>query len=418
MRTRIFFALLSSVILLGCNAIAGIFSSSKTVDETPTSVDVPSATDEDIPINVQPCDISPGNPTLDHATSFTGIPTAINDYLSAGGAIDNLIAVLETMNMATPFSPQYVVGDFTGDGWKDVVLILLDPEPEFMMPSGTLIIYQCQVSHYNIVYQSTITEEVNVPIIYSTEDLNSDMQNDVLVGFQSCGAHTCFERLELLSWQGTTMENIMGGSSSDIPTPSIEVIPDENEIKVTAQGIGSAGAGPFRRFTRSWIWNPETGGFLPTPDDFLPSPFRIHLLLDADQFVKDRSYDRALDFYVRVIEDDGLQDWGDPEYERATLGAYASFRLIHTHLLLADSESAEIAYTKLISNYPPGTIGYDFAQMGDDFWNQYRSTTDIISACVTAQAFAFSHQETIIDALYFGYANPTYTVEDICPTFN
>jgi hypothetical protein len=210
----------------------------------------------------------------------------------------------------------------------------------------------------------------------------------------------------------------MGGSSADIPTPSIEVIPEANEIQVTAQGIGSAGAGPFRRFTRSWIWNPERGSFLPTPDEFLPSPFRVHLLHDADQAAKERSYDLALEFYLGVIEDDELQDWADPEYERAILSAFASFRLIHTHLLLADSEAAEIAHTILLSNFPPGSIGYDFALMGDEFWFQYQSTNDIISACVSAQAFALSHHETIIDALYFGYANPTYTVEDICPTSN
>jgi len=414
-KTRIALIFTTLLALLACNFASNILSATETVEGTPTTVIEPLVTDTATALPIQPCPVSAGEPKLDGTSSFEQMPANVLQYLNAGGDLEDLVASLEAVGLVNIISPQLIEKDFTGDGYLDVVFILLDPEPEFMMPSGTLILHRCQSDHYEVAYQSAITEEVSVPIIYSTADLNSDALNDLLVGHQSCGTHTCFERLEVLSWNGATLENLMGGSSEDMPNPTIEVLPEETEILVTAQGIGSVGAGPFRRFTRRWTWDPGTGSFLPAPDLFLPSPFRIHLLHDADQAVRDSEYNQALEFYSFVIEDDELQGWGDPAAEREILGAYASFRIIHTQLLEADLNSAEATYTALQINYPPGSLGYDFAQMAEAFWSDYQASNDLFSACLAAQSFATSHQETIIDTLYFGYANPTYTAENVCP---
>jgi hypothetical protein len=406
------------ITLLACDIATDLFSSSKTVDETPTLVIEPWVTETPPARSIQPCLISSSDEQqLDTTSSILDMPQNILQFLNAGGNLSDLETALEAANMTSSMPPILVREDFTWEGYYDIALILIDPEPDFM-PSGTLIIYQCQLDRYDIPYQSPLTEESGVPAIYSSADLNADTYNDLLVGYQTCGAHTCFERLEMISWTGRSFENLLGGSSADIPSPTIEVFPMDSAIKVTAGGIGSVGAGPFRRFVRTWEWNSDTGSFLPAPDEFLPSPFRIHLLHDADQAVKERNYDSALTSYSEVINADALQDWADPVTEREVLGAYASFRLIHTYLLIADTDSAEAAYNDLITNYPPASLGYAFAQMGEVFWGEYQASSDIISACVSAQAFANSHQETVINSLYFGYANPVYTAEDICPISN
>jgi len=409
---------LSMILLLACNFASSILSSTETADGTATTVVEPSPTESASAVPVQPCPISPSQSQLDETASLEEMPSAILDYLNSGGDLENLVLSLELLSMVTTTLPPRIEDDFTGDGYLDILLVLQDPEPEFMLPSGTTILYQCQSNQYRIAYQSAISKEWGAPTIYSSADLNSDTLDDLLIGRQSCGAHTCYEQVEVLSWNGATLVNLLEGSSEDMPSPIIEAFPDENLIQVTAQGIGSVGAGPFRSFVRRWIWDIVTASFLPTPDEFLPSPFRIHKLHDADHAVNDGEYDQALALYTMVIEDDELQDWGDPVTEREVLSAYASFRMIHTHLLMGDSASAETVQSELLSNYPPGSMGYDFAQMGEVFWTEYQATSEVNSACITAQAYANSHQETIIDALYFGYANPVYTAEDICPTLN
>jgi hypothetical protein len=257
--------------------------------------------------------------------------------------------------------------------------------------------------------------EWSAPILYSSEDLNADDISDLLIGRQSCGAHTCFVQLEALVWNGATMENRLEGTSEDMPSPTIEVFPDTNEFIVTAEGVGSIGAGPYRRFTRQWTWDAETRSFLPSADHFLPSNFRIHALQDADQAAREGNYNRAIVLYTSVIEDDELLDYIDATIERANLGAYASFRLMVTYLLLNDFESAQATYTSITANYPPGTEGSDFASMAEVFWAEYDSSSNPGTACMAAQDFADSHQESILDKLYYGYANPTYEAIDICP---
>ncbi|OGO18748.1 MAG: hypothetical protein A2Z14_09705 [Chloroflexi bacterium RBG_16_48_8] len=403
-------------VLFSCNVLSQILPTSKSMEETPS----PSVTIPAIPPTATirpslPCPIPAGNSGLFHSSSVEELPAEILQYLNAGGNLVSLLSSLEESGTVPIDSPGLVEKDFTGDGFYDIALTLIDPEPEFILTQGTLILNQCQGDHYEMAFQSPELMDWGVPTLFSSDDLNGDSISDLLVGRQSCGAHTCFIRLEALIWNGETLENRLQGTSDDMPGPTIEVYSDTNEILVTAEGIGSVGAGPFRRFIRRWTWDTEAGAFLSSPDTFLPSNYRIHVLHDADQAAQDRNYDRAIELYTLVIEDDELLDYIDPPTERAQLGAYASFRLMLVYLLLEEFEAAEAAHASIMATYPADNPASDFAQMADAFWTEYQSSSDLGSACLAAQTYAISHQETIIDKLYYGYANPSYEAADICP---
>ena len=53
--------------------------------------------------------------------------------------------------------------------------------------------------------------------------------------------------------------------------------------------------------------------------------------------------------------------------------------------------------------------------MGAGFWRTYQSGSDIATACRDAASYASANSQTILEPLYFGYANPTYQASDICP---
>lgn len=312
-------------------------------------------------------------------------------------------------------SQAWVEDDFTGDGLNDLAIILIDPDVVDLFPQGTLILNQCQEDHYKIIFQSTQIPGWGAPEIIFSNDLNGDHVSDLLVGRQSCGAHTCFTQLEALLWKGERLENRLQGTSEDMPSPTIEVDPESKEITVIAEGIGSVGAGPYRRFYRQWAWDEDQEAFLPSPDISLPSPYRIHALHDADQAAENGDYGEAVELYTRVIEGDELQDFMDPEIERPQLAAYASFRLMLTYLLMNDIDEAEAVYASIMTNYLADSATSDFALLSDAFWMEYQSSDDVGSACLAAISFADTHQETILDALYYGYANPSYEAADICP---
>ena len=130
MKTRFVLALLSLLVLLACNVATDLFSSSKTIDETPTTAVDLSVTETAPVTDIQPCLVTPGEPQLDQAMSFDGIPASILNFLNAGGDPEDLVATLETINMAAPISPTFVRDDFTGDGYPkrfDQVRLRISP---------------------------------------------------------------------------------------------------------------------------------------------------------------------------------------------------------------------------------------------------------------------------------------------------
>jgi hypothetical protein len=139
------------------------------------------------------------------------------------------------------------------------------------------------------------------------------------------------------------------------------------------------------------------------------------VLNDADRADQDGDYATALELYDQVIRDDSLMDWIDPDTERANLSAYAMFREVVTHLQLADMNAAQVAYLALRDAYPPASLGGAYGLLGQAFWTAYQSNDNISLACAQARAFAQANEATILQPLYFGYANPTYTAADICP---
>jgi hypothetical protein len=407
---------ISILVLLSCNSLSGIFPSQKSLEETPPSIiHTPSSTQTSAIRSNLPCPVPVGTPIPMDAIEFDSLPTHLIQYLNSGGDLSTLVSILEDAERLPMESPGWVEDDFTGDGLNDIAITLIDPESESILPEGTLVFGQCQEDHYEIVFQSPELIDWGTPEILFSDDLNGDQVSDLLIGRQSCGAHTCFTRLEALVWNGETLENRLQGTSEDIPSPNIEVNPESNEITVTAEGIGSVGAGPFRRFIRQWTWDEGQQAFLPSPDTYLSSNFRIHKLHDADQAAQNGDYEEAIELYTAVIEDDELLDYMEPTAERPQLAAYASFRLMLTYLLMNELSQAETIHSSIMTDYPAGSPASDFAGMADAFWNKYQSSMDIGSACLAAQSFADSNPETILEPLYYGYANPTYEATDICP---
>ena len=108
----------------------------------------------------------------------------------------------------------------------------------------------------------------------------------------------------------------------------------------------------------------------------------------------------------------------EPDRERSQLAAYASFRLMLTNLLMNDLDEAEALHAAIMTNYMADSDTSDIAMLTDAFWMEYQTSNDLGSACLAAVAFADSHPDTILDILYYGYANPSYEATDICPFIN
>lgn len=355
----------------------------------------------------QPCAVSSGSPALPAAQG-----SALADYLNQGGS---------TQGLGEQFQGGTSLVDFDGDGWIDLALAAN------VDGTGRLFAFRCAADHYELAYVSAELPSPGLASIQTSQDLSGDGVADLLVSRQECGAHTCSAQVEALVWIDGRLANRLDGDSSDLPTPVIEWMPaaaGAAEIRITATGIASVGAGPFRMLERSWDWDPGQRLFVPQSERLLESNFRIHRLHDADDSANSGDLDGALALYRQVIDDPELDDWlaGDDGYQQ--LAAYARFRVMLAILQIGDLGSVEEALGELQLAHPAGTPGAGFAELGAAFWSAFASSnqgarppssTAIAAGCRAAQAYSLTHSEETIDLLYYGYANRAYDAESLCP---
>jgi hypothetical protein len=190
------------------------------------------------------------------------------------------------------------------------------------------------------------------------------------------------------------------------------------DLIVVGTGFGSVGAGPQRSLIRVWVFLPETETWIQAGETLGESNYRIHVLHDADRSVLFEAYEEALVLFGRVSQDTTLEDWNEPETERANLSAYALFKTAIVYLLQGNQEFAESTFAQLAEFYPEGETGHAYVELAEAFRQAYAADESVIQGCVAAQGLAQERAEEILDPLgsvAFGYANPDYTPEDICP---
>ena len=100
--------------------------------------------------------------------------------------------------------------------------------------------------------------------------------------------------------------------------------------------------------------------------------------------------------------------------EEHWFAALADWRLLLLELQLQNVPNAQTYYARLMDDFPPGTAGYAVAAMAQRFWDSYTIHGDMALAC--AEAIRAPETQDVLDFLNsFGYANPTYTWDDLCP---
>jgi hypothetical protein len=352
--------------------------------------------------------------------SFEAYPQAIMAYLNQGGnkaTLDQALYDAEVANLPVPVA----TGDLTGDGVHEVVVALIDPAIELYPPPGVLLVYTCQEGQFDLSLVEQSGDFEGGPHIWYLEDLDGRAGSELVVSFPTCGAHTCFDEAQILSWTGAGFENRLQGTSGDLPYPDFRLIDLEGdglfELEAEAAGFGSIGAGPQRGLRRVWAWDSVLEGFEVVEESSGPSSYRVHALHDAEAAARAGDYEAALLGYQRVINDALLEDWFDPENERAALSAYARFREVVVYAQQGQQEFAATVLSEMSLAYPAGDARHPFVEMAQAFLEAF-GRDGAEAGCQAASAFAAANAAEVLDPLgpqSFGYANPEFEAGDMCP---
>jgi hypothetical protein len=348
--------------------------------------------------------------------AYEDVPDEILTYLNDGASPEELAVALMLKGLNLDQQP-VVVEDITADGLFDVIVTIMNASAP---PQGSLIIYTCQVDRYALTHIEISDALSYAPTVVHIQDMNADGQNELIISSSSCGAHTCFDDVQILSWAGSYFEHKLEGSTRDLPYPRVQLTDYDRDgvydFEATGTAVGSVGAGPQRDHIKVWRFNPDTGYWIFAGESYGPSEFRIHVVHDADAAMRRGEYQIAFLLYQQVIEDDELRDWMSPAYERMNLSAYAYFKQVVATALRGDIEGATDIYADMNLIYRDKDQEA-YAVMTMEFLTGFAAGGEE-DGCLSVEAFAEQYPNLILDNLgsgVYGYTNPDYSGEDLCP---
>jgi hypothetical protein len=355
-------------------------------------------------------------PSIACPTDLISYGSAIIEFLSeTNGNVSALAGWLSQCGVVTPDTGEVRTADFTGDGGNEVVTALTSPQPELPAPSGALFVLR-KAEVWTIDFQALTDGQVE---LLDAADVNQDGQMDLVWTETTCGAHTCFGTVHLISWTGTAFQNWIDGTlSMAYPEVRLEDTTDGSGQEIIVHGgvIGSVGAGPQRAWTEIWA-SPEGAPYTRVSQVYDPSNCLYHTVLDANTALlngRSDQFAQAITLYRKAIEDPTLVAcWSRPN-ELEELRTFSTFRLALAYAYQGDQANAEATVTELSNRYP----GAIYTQIADIWWTAYRPTEDMRAACAAVNAFVAgppSHPEAYEMLADYGYANPTFTAADICP---
>ncbi len=417
LRSRFWLIIAAVTLLSAC----GPGTPEPTPTPTPSPTPIPTPTVTPTPTRVPNCPAPNPDAAWVAPPDFGGYPAAISAFLNVGGTADALWTILtNASSINAQFGGVWSV-DLTGDGDPETIASIFDPLGEVFgpVPTGMLLIYGCVERTAPLLYRDT---GPSMPQARRIGDLvGAGRGGQVATVHSECGAHTCFDTLDVLGWDGSGFASLMGERlQMPYPTYTLENLDPDPALEIRARSgqIASVGAGPQRTTVEIWDWNGAQ--YVKVSLAIAPPEYRIHLVHDADDLLLSANITGAIALYNRVVADDSLKDWQvevgvAKPVDRANLTAYALYRIMIANARLGDVASAQTALDRLSADFPAGEPGREYQQLAQVFWSKYVEANDLSAACLAANRHANNDTDAIDGLNAFGYANRQYVAADMCP---
>ncbi len=354
---------------------------------------------------------------------FAAYPQVIADYLTAAGAaalgppcLEDLLREWDMPETADP--SRCLLASTDSDPADEIVVVLTALPPEGgLQVQGNIVVFDESDSRYDVAFESAPASDqpdemmLESAALLAASDINADGLGELVYVTTSCGAHTCFDTVHILTG---TPDGYQSLSADEISMAFADIsLTDRDgdgaqELVMHGGTIGSVGAGPQRTRTDVYAWDGAHYTLAETTYD--PTTYLYLRLRDADDEFAAGRYLEAADLYRSALDDTTLDLW-NPD-ERAELDPYALFR-IALSLLAAGQPPADAlaALDAAVADYP-GTYHGALAQT---FRDSYVARGDLPAACQAARDYAAANLDTFYAIWDYGYANPEFDLVLLCP---
>lgn len=357
---------------------------------------------------------------------FADYPAAMTDLINAeDGGIEGVEAFLAACDALV--DEGLFVGDLNGDEVDDLVAVYLNPSTDLVFVEGDLVIFNSGADGYSLAYRARAAGEVR---LLTVEDINADDQVDVVWVDTTCGASTCFDTVNVRSWDGSSWADwtdgtitmayaeisLQEGEASDAATGATagDDVESQGQTIVLEGGIyGSVGAGPQRSRTEVWA-SVEGAPYTLVEKSYSPSECLYHTVLDANRAFLDApeaGFEAAALLYTKATSDAGLIKCWVRNDELAELRSFSLFRLAVIAGYEGNSSGAEDMISEIGASYP----GSVYEEVGSVWLESYEATGDAAVACADVTAYAEENSAAWEILADYGYTNPSFEAADVCP---
>jgi LysM repeat protein len=324
--------------------------------------------------------------------------------------VERLNRSLTLCRVANPDAPAAVEAPITGRTSQDVIVAINEAAAEGSAAGGALLVYHKGQNGYALAHRAAGQGRIE---LIAAEDLNEDGQFDLAYSDKSCGAHTCFGSLHVISWDGKGYAEWIEGEPTIAEAEySVEDVTKDGqgkEIIVHGGVIGSVGAGPQRAWTETYS-SPAGATYELLSQVYDASTCLYHQIIDAnrafDSWALD-GFEPAVEAYKAALAEKNPQACGTIKDEVKTLQDFARFRLVVAEV--AGGEAA--AATKIA----PQIVHPGLKKAVNAFLASYTANTSIIQACRDVTKLAETDATTWQFLADWGYANPSFTAPELCP---
>jgi hypothetical protein len=357
------------------------------------------------------------------------LPTKEGGTELARDRLRDLLLLWKAIGLQSPVE----IADLDGDGSGELIATIAESwsdVPGYHADAGFLLVLKGSKTGWSsFVLRSRDLDpkaefDFAHPIIVKVGNLIGDKQVQIVFSEQSCGASTCTLTIHVVDWNGKFTN--LTPQTPALPTAQVSFEQKTGDttttIVLTGGTIGSVGAGPQRQATEFWRWDAATKAYKLAETRFASSFYLYYRVLDGNMALDKGDYATAIDLYNGALTDTTLKLWfsdsqGKPEQiqqEKEVLTAFSRFRLALAYALNNDRSHTLTTLQEAIAK--DGKYG-GWAKAFSPIFESSKSLGPLAvkEGCAAAVKFSLSNRN-LIDAMnQFGYANPTFKPEDICP---
>lgn len=332
---------------------------------------------------------------------------------------------LRTPSPYDDFARNFSIVDVNSDGQKDIVVVIVDPNDKYhALGEGMLLLFLKQKEGYRLASQIdkpyVVVDPgftyIPSPSVVGVLDLTKEGLQQIVFAYAYCGASFCKATVDILQWDSAKLRSLMSSPREMLATP-LGVYPTigfqnsghgTTDLVLHGGFYGSNGAGAQRARKEIYRWNGTA--FVLVETTFAPSNIRYFKVVDANALMLAQDYKHAIELYQEAINNPKLElVYKISELDH--LQAFSRFRIMVAYTLLGDFKQAQAMRDELLAQQPE----HIYAQVAKTFWAAYQPQHNIAAGCNAVTVLARSNK-AIPDVLNdFGYANPDFTAEEVCP---